>query len=161
MRTAVRPLAVLAALCLAVAVPAVAKPPHPSHPAQPSHPAEPNHPDAGKSHKCMVHDDAYTASGTLANFSATLSGKNRYTGTITVNVTHTNEHGEADLNKTVTYMLTDAVVKFRKGTGPTTTGARVTVVGSITELGKKCDQTGFTPTTTVRKVDVRPVRHHK
>jgi|GEM_PF-1307469 len=134
----------LSAAALAVAVPAVAKPSHPS-----------------TSHKCTPHKVAYTAYGKLVSFSGTKTGKDRYTGTITVHVTKANHHARADKNGDVTYNLNNTVVKFGKGTGPSDTGDRVKVIGKITELAKKCSQTGFTPTVTVRKVDISAVKGKK
>ena len=38
------------------------------------------------------------------------------------------------------------------------TGDRVRVRGRITHLAKRCDQTGFTPTITVRRVQFKPAK---
>jgi hypothetical protein len=141
---------IAAAGALAVAVPAAAKPMHPAHPGHPSHPSHPS-----TSHKCTAHDEAYTASGRLVSFDATQTGEGTYTGTVTVHVTKTNHHAAKDKGSDVTYTLTNTKVQFGKGANPPTAGDRVKVIGRISELGKKCDQTGFTPTTTVRKLDIR------
>lgn len=130
--------AALSVAALAIAVPAVAKPSHPT-----------------TSHKCTAHKVAYRAHGTLVSFSGTQTGKDRYTGTIVVHVTNANHHAKADKNNDVTYPLDNTVVKFGRGTSSSDTSTsndRVTVIGKITQLAKKCDQTGFTPTVTARQV---------
>ena len=60
-----------------------------------------------------------------------------------------------------TYTLTDARVRFHHGVSAVTppAGSRVTLGGTITRLrNKHCSTTGFTPTITVRRVDVRGAR---
>jgi hypothetical protein len=180
MRGFLKPAALFAAGALAVAVPATAKqPPHPAHPSHPSQAQGGGGNDNGtrsnsssssgsshgkghhngKSHKCVAHNVAYIASGTLVSFAATQNSDGTYTGTITVHVTRTNHHGATDRNSDVTYTLTNARVRFGKGTSATDTGPdRVKVIGRITTLARRCDQTGFTPTVTVRRVDVRKAR---
>jgi hypothetical protein len=37
-------------------------------------------------------------------------------------------------------------------------GDRVKVKGTFTRLSKKCDQSGFTSTTDVRRVEIRPAK---
>jgi hypothetical protein len=140
---------------LVVAVPAAAKPSHPahpSHPAQTSAPAHPSHPST--SHKCTPHKVAYTASGQLVMWAATPNAGGTFSGTITVHVTRANHHATGAKGTDVTYTLSNAKVTFGKGANPPATGARVKVIGKTTALAKKCDQTGFTPTITVRKVAV-------
>jgi hypothetical protein len=54
----------------------------------------------------------------------------------------------------VTYTLTNARVSFGSGATPPATGDPVKVIGKTTALDKKCDQSGFRPTITIRKVNV-------
>jgi hypothetical protein len=153
MRTGRRFALVVAAGALSVAVPAAAKP---SHPAHPSHPAKPTSPST--SHKCTPHNQAYTASGTLVSWAATQTANGRFSGTITVHVTRANHHATGAKGTDVTYTLTNAKVTFGKGANPPTAGDRTKVIGKTTALAKKCDQSGFTPTITVRKVDVKSAK---
>jgi hypothetical protein len=121
---------------LAVAVPATAKPSHPA-----------------KSHKCVPHEVSYEASGTLVSSALTKNTDGTYTGTLTVHVTRTNHHASADKGTDVAYALTAARVRFGHGvSNPPAMGDRVKVIGKVTSLAKKCDQTGFTRTVTVRRV---------
>jgi hypothetical protein len=149
-------LATLAVLATGLLVlPAQAKPPHPAHP-----------------NKCAVHKVGYHARGTLVSQSLTqtqgaataTTGDDRYSGSITVNVTKAN-HGAPTGNQT--YNLTNAKVKFhvpdRTGDGKRTladvrAGDRVRLQGKITHLARRCDHTGFTPTVTVKKVDFNKPR---
>ncbi|HEX8857031.1 MAG TPA: hypothetical protein VF752_15660 [Thermoleophilaceae bacterium] len=143
MRKILIPAAVIAA---AVAVPAQAKSPNP-HPPQ--------------SHKCKPHSHAYVGSGALVSQSltqtqgaATATKKDdRWSGDITVNVTRANHHAQKGEQ---TYTLTDARVRWYDANHDGTSdvpaaGDRVKLIGKITTLSKKCDQTGFTPTTTIKK----------
>ncbi len=144
----------------ALALPAQAKPPgpHPSHPA--------------KSHKCVPHAVGYRASGTLVSESLTQTagattpktGDDRYSGTITVDVTKANHHAPKGEQ---TYTLAAVRVKFydrdhNHAPDQPQAGDRVKLSGKITKLPKKCDQSGFTATITVHKVDFKhpkPPKH--
>ena len=144
------------ALAAVLAVPAQGKPTKP-------HPA--------KSHKCTPHKVAYRASGPLVSESLTQTagastpkrGDDRYSGTLTVDVTKVNHHaakGQQD------YSLDNARVRFydadHNGTpDEPKTGDRVKLIGKITTLPKKCDATGFTATITIRKVDFKPAKTAK
>ena len=144
------------ALAAVVVVPAQAKPTQP-------HPA--------KSHKCTPHKVAYKASGTLVSESLTQTagadtpkrGDDRYSGSLTVDVTKANHHAAKGEQ---TYTLDNARVRFydadhnRTGDEPKA-GDRAKLIGKITRLSKKCDDTGFTPTTTIRKVDFKPAKTAK
>jgi hypothetical protein len=144
------------ALAAALAVPAQGKPTKP-------HPA--------KSHKCTPHKVAYKASGTLVSESLTQTagantpkrGDDRYSGTLTVDVTKANHHAAKGEQ---TYTLDNARVRFydadHNGTpDQAKTGDGVKLKGKITTLQKKCDATGFTPTITIRKVDFKPAKTAK
>jgi hypothetical protein len=75
-----------------------------------------------------------------------------------VHVTKANHHAAGAKGTDVTYTLTNAKVTFGKGANPPTANDRTKVIGKTTALAKKCDQTGFTPTITVRKVDVKSAK---
>jgi hypothetical protein len=141
----------IAALSLAavVAVPAQAKTETPS-----------------KSHKCTPHAVSYKASGTLESQSlmqtkgadTTSRRDDRYSGTLTVDVKKASHHGATGSQ---TYTVDNARVKFYDANHDHAAdvpkaGDRVKVKGRITHLAKKCDQTGFTPTVTVRRVEFKP-----
>jgi hypothetical protein len=143
------------ALAMVVAMPAQA------HHDKPDKPDKPH-----KSHKCKPHAVGYKAAGTLESESLTQTQgagtttrrDDRYSGDVTVNVKKANHHGATGSQ---TYTLDNARVKFydanHDGTADTPkAGDRVRVKGKITKLAKKCDQTGFTPTITVRRVEFKP-----
>ena len=154
MRTCRRFALVIAVGALSVAVPAAAK--MPSHPAHPRHPAQRIRPST--SHKCTPHNQAYTASGLLVSWAATQTAGGTSSGTITVHVTRTNHHAAKAKGTDVTYTLTSAKVTFGKGVNPPTAGDRTKVIGKTSVLANRCDQTGFTPTISVRKVDVKSAK---
>ncbi|MEA2145462.1 MAG: hypothetical protein QOG59_1049 [Solirubrobacteraceae bacterium] len=138
----------------------VAQAAKPSRPAHPAHPVAGHH---GQSHpkSCAARKEGYNAVGKLV--SATLSpaaGHHRYSGTLEVDVTRANHHATTGDQ---TFTLTDARVKFHHGVDPTApaAGSRVGVHGTITELPKGCSSTGFSPTITVRHVDIRPAKAPK
>jgi hypothetical protein len=127
----------------------------------------------GPGHRCRPHDEGFVVGGTVDASSPTTPltavGHNRYSGTIVVDVTKGNEHGwrwehrgrrdhrmwHRGQSKTETFTFTDARVVFAHGTSnPPVAGDRVQVIGSITTLNPRCDQTGFTPTVTVRQIVV-------
>jgi hypothetical protein len=142
-----------------VAIPAQAHKPanHPQHPQQ--------------SHKCSPHKVGFRASGTLE--SATLTQTqgagttthrdDRYSGTVTVTVKKATHHAATGSQ---TYTLDNDRVKFYDANhdgiaDQPKAGDRVQVKGSVTRLGKKCDQSGFTPTTDVRRVEFRQPKKTK
>jgi hypothetical protein len=127
----------------------------PSHPAHPSHPGHP-----GNSNMCMQRNVAYIVSGVLKEEKLTENTDGTYNGTLEVTITHTNRHAAGDKG-TKTYTLTNARVKLRVadidhdgivGLDDLVAGDRVKVIGKITALSKKCDQSGFTAQTTIHKV---------
>jgi hypothetical protein len=105
---------------------------------------------------CISHSAGYNATGTLvvAGTSLTAQGHGRYSGTIEVNVAKGNHHAATGDQ---TFTLTNARVKFHHGVTASTLadGDRVKLHGKITELPKHCSTVGFTPTITVKKVDLR------
>jgi hypothetical protein len=80
---------------------------------------------------------------------------------VTVSVTHTNHHAAGDEGTTKTYVVADVRVKLgladtnhdgTVGLDDLQAGDRVKVIGQITVLAKKCDQSNFTAQTTIRRV---------
>jgi hypothetical protein len=144
-RLSVRKLALVGALgAFVVAVPAQAD--KPAHPPKPAHPA-PKAPD------CTPHNHGFKASGTLVSSALTKNADGTYDGTITVDVKKANHKAPTGSQ---TYTLDDAKVKFHHGVDPLApaAGSRVKIHGKITRLHKKCPTAGFTPTVTVKKVDI-------
>src|SRR5258708_699421 len=135
-------LAALAALALIAAVgTAQADKSKPSTPAKPV--------------ACTPGSEGFKASGTLVVATLTSEGHGRYSGTIEVNVTRANHRA---LKGDQTFTLTHARVRFHHGVSATEppAGSRVKLSGKITELpNKHCTSGGFTPTATVKKVDVK------
>src|SRR5215217_1202732 len=111
-------------------------------------------PAAPAAKNCTPRSVGFHATGTLVSSSLTADGDGRYSGTIEVEVTRANHKAPTG---TQTYTLAAAKVKFPKGVDAQSpaAGSRVKVHGKITTLGKRCSTEGFTPTITVRKVDVR------
>jgi hypothetical protein len=145
------------------AAPALAtKPQHPDHPVKP---AKPNH---GTSNTCKAHNVGYNAKGTLVSQALTQTAgadtatkkDDRYSGDVVVNVTKANHKAPKGEQ---TFTLTNAKVSWydvnKDGTADVpAAGDRVSVHGKITKLSKKCDQTGFTPTVTVKKLSFKQAK---
>ncbi len=107
---------------------------------------------------CVPKNEGFRASGTLIKAVLTPEGHGRYSGTLEVNVTKANHHAATGDQ---TYTLTDARVKFHHGVSSTEPpeGSRVKLSGTITQLpNKRCPTGGFTPTITVKKVDIKPAK---
>ncbi len=110
--------------------------------------------------KCTPHAVSYDVKGTLV--SGTLSkdpGKKKtYSGSLTVHVTHTNNHAKADKGTTKTYTLSHAHVSFGAGVNKTApaAGSRVHLKGTITAVPKKCP--AITPTITIKKVEIHKAK---
>jgi hypothetical protein len=115
---------------------------------------QPKPPKPSKPHPCVVHKVGYNASGTLVSAALTAAGNGRYNGTLEVNVTKAN-HRAPTGNQTFT--LAAARVKFHHGVNAAApaAGSRVKLHGKITHLPKRCPTTGFTPTITIKKVDLK------
>jgi ribosomal protein L31 len=133
-------------------------------PAQAHKPAE--HP--ASSHKCTPHNVGFTASGKLESAALTQTAgadtatrkDDRYSGTVTVDVKRAS-HKAATGSQT--YTLDNDRVKLYDAAHDGTAdepkaGDRVKVKGKYTRLAKKCDQSGFTSTTDVRRVEFRPAK---
>jgi hypothetical protein len=140
----------IAALVLAVvAAPAQAKP---SKPPKPSPPAP---------HKCVPHMDAYEIEGTLDSGSLTAGVHGIYSGTLTVFVNHANDHAKADRGTHKSYALSNAHANVHHAnTVSLAAGSRVDLDGTITTLARNCSQTGFTPTITIQRADIKPPTPH-
>ncbi len=116
-------------------------------------------PPAG-SHRCLPHASGYNASGVLVSASLTAAGHGRYSGTLEVKLGKANHRAPTGDQ---TFTLTAAKVKFHHGVDSTAPapGSRVKLHGKITTLSKHCPSEGFTPTITVKKVDISRPGHHK
>ena len=140
-------LAALAALALIAAVgTAQADKPKPFKPSNPSKLSKPA--------ACTPSTEGFKASGKLIVATLTAEGHGRYSGTIEINVTKVNHRAPKGDQ---TYTLSHARVKFHHGVSATepAAGSRVKLSGKITELpNKHCTSGGFTPTITVKKVDI-------
>jgi hypothetical protein len=147
----VRKLAFLGLIALvALVAPVQAKTPKPAK----THPLT--------SHKCTPHGVAYRVSGTLVSGSLTKNADGTYSGDLTVHVLKANKHAKADKGTDKGYSLDHAKAKLH-GADPAAlaTGSRVNLKGKVTTLAKKCDQTGFTPVTTIKKADIKPPKAPK
>jgi hypothetical protein len=124
-----------------------------------------DHPTApARSHKCRPHKVGYVASGTLSAQTLALdAGARTYSGDVTIDVTKTNHAAKGDKRTTKTYMLDHARVVLgledqnadgRVDLADVAGGDRAKVIGKVTVLAKKCDQTGFTPTLTIKRLIV-------
>ena len=122
--------------------------------------------DGSGSHKCKPHAVSFIAKGTLESASLTQTQgadtttrhDDRWSGDVTVDVKKASHHAATGSQS---YTLDNARVKFydanndHVGDVPKA-GDRVRVKGRFTRLAKKCDQTGFTSTVTVRRVEFKP-----
>jgi hypothetical protein len=133
-------------------------------------PAQAKNPNATKPKpkRCTPHAVGYLAKGTLVSHTLTqtagagtaTTSDDRYSGQLVVNVTRTNHRAPRGQQ---TYTVTSARLQFtdrdRNGTkDQPVAGDPVKVHGKITRLNRKCDQTGFTPQVTVRKVQFKAPR---
>jgi hypothetical protein len=133
----------------------------------------------GHPHRCVPHRVAYVASGLLVSQTLTLDGDtssppptdttaavhpsagDTYSGTLIVDIKHTNHHAAGDKGKTVTYTVSDVRVRFglpdangdgAVGLDDVQPGARVKLIGAITKVAPRCDHSTFTPETTIRQI---------
>jgi hypothetical protein len=134
----------------AVAAPAQAKP----------------HPAKTKPAKCEPRAVGYNARGTLVSASLTQTAgqatpqrsDDRYSGSVEVDVKKANHKAPTGVQ---TFSLTNAKVRFYDANDDNVAdepkaGDRVKLHGKITQLKRRCDETGFTPQITVRHVRFRP-----
>jgi hypothetical protein len=73
-------------------------------------------------------------------------------------VTRSNHHAATTKGTDVTYTLSSTKVKFGEGGNPPVAGDPVKVIGRVSELAKKCAQSGSAPQVTVRKVHIRAAK---
>jgi hypothetical protein len=117
----------------------------------------------GTSHKCLPHKVAFIVSGRLVRQTLVKNSDGTYTGTVTLKVTHTNRHAATEkhgaLEKTysltnvrVTFGLSDVNGDHSVGLDDLKEGDRAKLIGKVTRLAKKCNSSGFTPQTSIRKV---------
>src|SRR5919204_5807116 len=150
-----------AAAACALAVPAYAgadKPPEHATSGQTHGKSQEAH---GKSHKCKAHSVGYIVGGTLVTDGLTQSaGQNtptdpsddRYSGTVTLTVTHTN-HWARKLSGQQDLTFTNVRVTFGDGvTQPPAAGTAVQAIGKVTTVSKKCADTTGAGVVTLRKV---------
>ena len=119
--------------------------------------------ERAEAHKCKVHRVAWVVRGTVVSQALAKNDDGTYSGDVVVQVTRTNRHarGEKADPQPRTYTLDHAKARFRvsdqapaNGTVDETDvvpGDRVQLAGKTTRLRKKCDQTGFTPETKIRR----------
>lgn len=163
------PVALLVAA--AVAVPAYASQPsdpgsqgkgHANNHANTTH-SNKGHKNNSGSNKCKTHKLGWVVRGTLVSQALTKNTDGTYSGTVNIDVKGTNHHAKAEKGKTnAQYTLDHAKVTFGvtdqppgDGTVDQTdlvAGDQVKLIGKITALPHRCDQSGFTATTTIRKV---------
>ncbi|HMJ74275.1 MAG TPA: hypothetical protein VK471_13045 [Solirubrobacterales bacterium] len=112
------------------------------------------------SHRCLPHNLDYHASGVLVSASLTAEEHHRYSGTLEVKLAKANHRAPTGDQ---TFTLAAAKVKFHHGVDPASpaAGSGVKLHGKITKLAKHCPTEGFTPTITVKKVDISRAGHHK
>jgi hypothetical protein len=149
-------LALTTALALAaLAGPAAAKD-HPDHGNRARAQAEHGQSQPAKARKCTAHGVAYVVAGTLDSGALTANPDGTYDGTLTITVAHANHHAKADKTTSRSYTLDHARVNLH-GQDPAALkpGSRVKLQGRITKLNKKCDQTAFTATTTIKRADIK------
>lgn len=124
-------------------------------------PDKPSKPDKPAKEYCAPKTVGFHAKGTYVSSDLTQTkgadtarrGDDRYSGELTVMVTKANRKHQTGEQ---TYTLENARVRLHPAkTTEAAAGDRVKVHGKLTRLGKKCDTTGFTPTVTVRKVDIK------
>jgi hypothetical protein len=121
----------------------------------------------GRSHRCAPHAVAYVASGRLVSHTLVLDADARAdrpsaSGDVTIAVASANRHARADKGTTKTYTLDHARLlgledlnsDGRVDLGDVAPDSRVKVIGSVTKLAKRCDQSGFTPQLRIGKLVV-------
>ena len=125
-----------------------------------------NHPSG---HKCRVHKVGYHAKGTLVSQALTQTQgaatpadrrDDRYSGDLTVDVTKANHHAPTGVQS---FTVTDVRVRYYDANHDGTkdvpvAGDTVGIFGRITKLARRCDQTGFVPTVTVKRIHFKQAK---
>lgn len=128
-------------------------------------------------HRCLPHAAAYVAAGTLVSqtlakdeASTALVHLRRnddgtYSGELTAEIKRTNDHAAPDAGTTKTYKVEHVRVRFDLadvdangtiGLDDVQAGDRVKLIGEVTVLAPRCDHSGFTPQTTIRRIVLHP-----
>jgi len=120
----------------------------------------------GRSHKCKPHAVAYIASGTLEGEGLTLNknANGTFTGTVKVDVLHTNHHAAGDKgakkytleNVHLVLAIPDADNDSSVEVDDLKAGDQVMLIGKISALAKKCPKTGSAATPTIRQIVFHP-----
>lgn len=118
---------------------------------------------AAGSHKCKPHKVGFVVGGTVVSQTLTQNDDGTYSGDVVVQVKRTNHHARAQSGdpQPRTYTLDHAKARFgvsdqepADGTvdqSDVVAGDRVQLVGKVTTLRKRCDQSGFTAAVTIRR----------
>ena len=119
-----------------------------------------------RSHKCKPHAVAYIASGTLEGEGLTLNknANGTFTGTVKVDVLHTNHHAAGDKgakkytleNVHLVLAIPDADNDSSVEVDDLKAGDQVMLIGKISALAKKCPKTGSAATPTIRQIVFHP-----
>jgi hypothetical protein len=121
------------------------------------------HGSSGHSRRCHPHAVGYVASGTLLSQTLAKNEDGTYSGEVSVKVASANHHAALEKGGTLTLKvenvhlvlgLADTNNDEAVGLDDVKEGDRVTLIGRITTLAKKCDHKEFTPKLTVRQVVV-------
>lgn len=109
---------------------------------------------------CTTVTDGFHASGSLISATLTPVAHRRFNGSIAVFVRRANHRAPTGAQ---TYPLTDVRVFVHRHRARLSLrrGSRVQLSGTITVQPKRCQTAGFTPTITVRRVDIRRPHHHR
>ncbi len=118
------------------------------------------------SHKCKPHSVAYIASGTLeAGWTLNKNTNGTFSGTVKVDVLHTNHHAAGDKstkkeytleNVHLTLVIPDADNDGSAEVDDLKAGDQVMLIGKISALAKKCPKTGSAATPKIRQIVFHP-----
>jgi len=107
--------------------------------------------------KCTPKAHKYKVRGTLVSGSLTKEADGTYSGDLTVHITKADHGYKSEKDTDQSYTLDHAKVHIHKGAGDAsalTAGDKVKLDGTRTRLNKKCDQTGFTPVTVIKRGNI-------